>query len=244
MKADKIKRRERLNWLSREASADVSEINRSVKIGNSSRGGERAANWARWMLESRHGVTVPEDAVLLRSDVSDYFGAYVFVMETEVRGWWERISTSSQGLPAPIWHPATVVREPVTASFEIPPWCRPVRFADNWHACHQAGLSMGACERSASRSSPPRCLDASDAEPSLVPSDSSPRTAYSHEAPSDGRLEPYAAASPQTTCAPPALPPCAPVSNASVVRLEDYRAAGVSCYGRPIWLVSFDGPSS
>lgn len=253
MKSDKIptsprgKRCERLNWLSREASADRSGTTRSDKLGHYHRGLERADSWARWMLESRHGVVVPPAAVLTGSAAPGHFDEYLFVAETEVRGWWENVTGPRGGRRKPIWHNATTVREPVTDPFEIPEWCRPVRFADNWHACHQAGLSLDECETSGCNLNyhpEPRAecdLPLMLAiEPRLVPSEPRPDAPPSDEPP-----EPVDAPERVPGMTRAAQKQASHAWNyGSNSPLSQHRVAGAACYGPPVWPVSSHGSSS
>lgn len=169
MKSDKIptspreNRRDRLNWLSIESAADRTYQTRSDKLGDYYRPDRRTESWARWMLETRHGIPAPDDAVLHAYNAT----VYRFVLKIQVRAWWEPRRGPRGGMLKPIMHPASVHLEPVSEPFEIPEWCRPVRFADNWHACHQAGLPMGVCEDSGAnlRYRPYAVSETSPAEP-------------------------------------------------------------------------------
>lgn len=172
MKQDNNQSRNR-NFLTLETPAARGGQARSDKIGDPTRSTKKAEAWARWMFETRHAIALPDSAALVGCAAPGHFDEYLFVNETAIPSWWERVTGPRGGRGRSIFHPAETIREPITAPFEIPEWCRPVRFADNWHACHQAGLSMDECEMSGENLNY-RPDERDDARPSLQAVEPSP----------------------------------------------------------------------
>lgn len=206
MKTDKIPTsRCRLNWLSRESADVLSESERSSKKGDPERSSKRVEQWARWMFETRSASAIPENAALVGCGAPGHFDEYLFVLETEIPGWFERVNGVA------VWHPPALVRQPITEPFVIPMWCQPVLDAERWHRWHQTTTTATSSHRRASTA-----LSALS-----VPSVASHRTTHSHELLPASLPPSGGPPSHQTTYARSEVQPCAP--SPSIVWLDAYR---------------------